>query len=528
MKKYRLTRMVFVINVLMLFVFVFTGCISIKKEPISQNQSQDYWPDGAWRTSSPEDQGMDSEMLYKMIDFIREQQKEIHSLLIIRNGYLVTEANFYPYQKDHKHVINSCTKSIMSSLIGISIDEGKIQGIDEKVLNYFNGYDIKNLDERKESLKIKHLLTMTAGIDWVEEGGYGSQTDSWTQMWDNDDQIGFILNRPMKNEPGTEFYYNTGGSHLLSGILHNSLGKSTFDYSKEKLFDPIGIKNIYWESDKKGINIGGAGIYMTPSDMSKFGYLYLKKGKWNQKQVIPQDWVETATQKITDTPSGLGGRHGYGYQWWQNSFGGYSARGYGGQYIFVIPEHEMVVAFTSGLSDYDYYLPETLVESFIIPSIKSQSKLNSDPSKKDHLTKLLKEISAEPESKPIPEMPLTASQISGKIFVMEDKSSFKFDFKDNKCTLTIYDNDSEHKIPVSLDDVMRVVDMGNFGPLPTDNKTALKGYWSDEKTFVIVSRELQDIHVLEQMYSFDKDSVILKTSSNMSPVNLEESKGSIK
>lgn len=340
--------------------------------------SNDYWPGAEWRRSSPEDQGMDSEYLLKMIDFIQNNQKETHGLLIIRNGYLINETYFYPYQKDLKHVINSCAKSITSALVGIAIGEGYLKSVDEKVLPYFSDLKVDRVNAGKRALTVKHLLTMTTGFDWNEDGSYGSDRDTWTQMWRSPNQIQYILDRPMQGEPGKDFYYCTGASHLLSGILQKATGKSTLQYGQEKLFESMGIRDVYWPTDLNGVNVGGGGIYMTPSDMARFGYLYLKRGKWNGRQLIPEQWIDVSTKKQINTPHGLAGRYGYAYQWWINRFGGYSARGYGGQYIFVLPEYEMVIVFTSGLPSYDFFLPEFLVESFIIPSLQSPDSGKSD------------------------------------------------------------------------------------------------------------------------------------------------------
>ncbi|MHB8880707.1 MAG: serine hydrolase domain-containing protein [Thermodesulfovibrionales bacterium] len=325
-----------------------------------------YWPAGSWRTSSPEAQGIDPEKISALIQEIRTGQKKIHSLLIVRNGYLITEEYFPPYSKDSRHMLFSCTKSITSALVGIAVSDGLIKSLDEKVTGYFPDLNIDNRDSRKDAITIRHLLEMSAGLDWVEDGNYGSPTDSVTLMRLSGDQINYVLDQPMKEDPGKIFYYCSGASHLLSGILQRTTGKSAFEYGKQRLFDPLGIKDISWTADENGINLGGDGISMTPADMARFGYLYLRNGRWDNRQVVPAAWVAESTKKHIDTPDGLAGRYGYGYQWWMNRFGGYSARGYGGQYIFVIPEYDLVIVFTGELSLRDLFLPETLVESYLL------------------------------------------------------------------------------------------------------------------------------------------------------------------
>ncbi|TAN41933.1 MAG: class C beta-lactamase-related serine hydrolase [Nitrospirae bacterium] len=350
---------------------LFSGCshTGALQEQEIQGSSTAYWPVGSWRTSSPEAQGIDPQKISAMIRDIRAGQKKIHSLLIVRNGYLITEEYFPPYSKDSGHMLYSCTKSVISALVGIAVSDGFIKGLDEKVTGYFTDLDIDNKDGRKDAITIKHLLEMSAGLDWVEDGNYGSPADSVTRMRLSGDQIKFVLDRPMKEDPGKTFYYCSGASHLLSGILQRTTGRSSFEYGKQRLFDPLGIKDISWTSDEDGISNGADGISMTPADMARFGYLFLRNGRWNNRQVVPAVWVAESTKTHIDTPDGLAGRYGYGYQWWRNRFGGYSARGYGGQYIFVIPEYDMVIVFTGELSLRDLFLPENLVEAYLISAV---------------------------------------------------------------------------------------------------------------------------------------------------------------
>lgn len=523
--KFQRISLLFLIALVMISPTVLGNDILNSEEENSSTQngiSGDYWPKGEWRSSSPEEQGVDSEPLLRMMNYLKNDQKEIHSLLIIRNGYLITEAYFYPYQKGVKHVINSCAKSITSALVGIAISEGCLNSVNDLVLPYFTDLKVDHTDALKEALTIEHLLTMTTGLDWTEDGSYGSDHDSWTQMWKSKNQIQYILNRPMRSEPGGTFYYCTGASHLLSGILQRTTGKSASDYGREKLFGPIGINDFAWHYDSNGINLGGAGIYLTPADMAKFGYLYLKRGKWDGRQVVPEQWIEASTQKRINTPYGLAGRYGYGYHWWMNGFEGYSARGYGGQYIFVLPKYEMVVVFTSGLSGPDFFLPEMLVDSFIIPSLQPSVKPYKASDKK--LTEIIREVGQEPAADPVPPMPEIAEKISGKTFVMDDSTSFSLHFGDSsECRLNIITDGTNYEIPVGLDNVFRVTDLG-IGPLPV-NKGAFKGEWVNDQTFVITFKSMEDIDELKFFYTFENNEVRTSTFSKMAGFTVQEGRG---
>ncbi len=356
----------------------------------------DYFPDGGFRASTPEEQGMDSEKIVRLIDWIRENRMDVHGFLVVRNGYLVAEANFFPHQKGYKHVLHSCTKSVTSALIGIARGEGLIGSIDDPVLGYFKDRKVDASDPRKRALTIRHLLTMSAGVDWTENGSYGGPEDSTMMMFGSPDAVQYILDRPMRADPGKEFYYCTGASHLLSAIIQGASGETELEYAREKLFAPMGITDVVWQSDRNGVTTGGSGLYLAQEDLAKFGYLYLKKGKWKDRQIVPREWVEESTVKKMDTPRGLAGRFGYGYQWWMNGFGGYSARGLGGQYLFVLPELNLVAVFTSGLTGPAFFFPETACEYFIAGAVKSDGPLPPNPQMGSKLDSLLKKISAPP------------------------------------------------------------------------------------------------------------------------------------
>lgn len=486
----------------------------------------DYWPGDAWRVSTPEEQGMDSEKLLNMLNYIESSNLGMHSIVVIRNGYMVMDAGFFPYKSDIKHAINSCTKSITSTLLGIAERENLIHGTDQKVLDYFSDRSIKNVDEKKKTLTLENLLTMTPGFEWSENGYYGSD-DSWMQASWNENPVGFILDKPVPEEPGTVFYYNSGASHLLSAVLQKATGKKAYDYANEKLFTPIGIKEVYWNEDPQGINIGGGGAYMTPLDMARFGYLYLKNGYWNGTQVVPERWVQQATAKQIDTPNGLAGKYGYGYQWWMNNFGGYSARGYGGQYIFVLPEYEIVAVFTASMFGSQFFLPESLVESFIIPAVKSSKAISGSEETTEKLNEKLRLIQQPPETGETSVMPETAYKLSGREMKLENGNELSLTF--NKGTNAIFAEFSHgpsNKILVGLDDVYRVSDAGIYWPLPEQNLVAAKGFWEEENEFILKLISLHEADELTYRFTFTNSDVNVEFTSRQGG-EIMNSKGKI-
>ena len=351
------------VALLCLLNVILAGCSSSPTTALPTNGStltpaiDTYWPTEAWRTSAPEEQGMDSQKLAEMLSTIQGQHLNLHSLLIIRNGYLVSETYFGVYQQDTRHELYSCTKSFVSTLIGIAIDKGYIDRTDRRVVDFFPERTFSYLDEQKEAMTLEDLLTMRSGLDWQEgDPVYGA-------MYRSPDWVQFVLDEPMAQPPGSSFNYCSGCSHVLSAILQETTGMNPRDFAELYLFQPLGISDIRWDTDAVGIPIGGWGLQMTPRDMAKLGYLYLQDGQWDGEQIVSVRWVENATRKHTETDGALG----YGYQWWTYpSLGGYTALGRYGQTIFVIPEADLVVVTTAQMEDHDEVFQ--LIEQYILPA----------------------------------------------------------------------------------------------------------------------------------------------------------------
>jgi CubicO group peptidase (beta-lactamase class C family) len=319
------------------------------------------------RLSTPEEQGIDSAMLVRGFDYIADQEVEVHSVLVIRNGNLVTEAYFYPYHRDRKHALASCTKSFTSALFGIAIDEGYLS-LDDKVLGFFPDREIANNSPLKQEITVEHLLLMRSGLDWPESSvSYSSRDNILREMMQSRNWVQFVLDRPMATQPGAVFNYSTGDSQLLAAILEQATGMSVQQFARTRLFEPMGLSSSRWSwtSDPQGIAFGGGGLHMTPRDMAKFGYLYLQGGVWQGQQVVPAEWVEASVKPAQ-----------YGYQWWKLSGGGYAALGYMGQRIVVIPDLDMVVVVTGEFSG---TMSRYLVDTFIIPAARSTEPLPANP-----------------------------------------------------------------------------------------------------------------------------------------------------
>ena len=327
---------------------------------------------------------LDEDILVELVNKIEDgDYGEIESLIIIHNDSLAFEEYFLGWNRHMLHPCFSATKSFTSALIGIAIEQGYISGVDEKLLSFFPEYDdIENLDERKESITLENVLTMTAGFRWDEtstpiydiEGNPNLENDL-VKMGESDDWIKHMLNLPMSDDPGTQWNYNSGGSHLLSGIVQKVTNQSLEDFAEDNLFSPLGITNWEWESDPNGITTGGWGLSLHPVDMAMFGYLFLKSGLLNGEQILPEHWVNLSTAKHIEIIDIESGSHNsdYGYQWWRilTSQNIYFALGNGGQFIAILPDRNIVVVMTADNTAEDYVsLALQILFGHIVPAVQ--------------------------------------------------------------------------------------------------------------------------------------------------------------
>ena len=285
----------------------------------------------------------------------------------------MADAYVHPFRPGSQHIIHSCTKSIVSALIGIAIDTGYIKGVDQPVLELFPERTAANLDANKRAMTLDDLLTMTPGFDCRDSYLYGWR--GLNEMRKSEDWVQFVLDLPMREESGTRFEYCNSASFLLSAIIQNTTGMNALAFAEEHLFGPLGISDVRWPSNPQGISIGWGELRMRPHDMAKIGHLYLNEGLWDGQQVVPSEWVEASTRR--HTPATLS--DGYGYQWWVDAAGFYMALGYAGQFIYVMPEKDLVVVFTSDLGESDFFVPESLLKQYVIPAAESSTPLLANP-----------------------------------------------------------------------------------------------------------------------------------------------------
>jgi CubicO group peptidase (beta-lactamase class C family) len=343
-----------------------------------------------WQFSTPEAQGMQSGMLVDMMAHITHRGFMIDSLLIVRNGHIVMDTYFAPFKQGNKHGIYSCTKSVISALIGIAIDKGYIKSVHQPIIDFFPEAVFANADDLKKSITIEDLLMMASGLQCRDSYLYLWQ--GLMEMRSSDNWAQYVLDLPMEGPPGEKFEYCNGVSHLLSVIIQNATHMRTLAFARQHLFGPLGITDIGWETSPQGVDIGYGEMRLQPHDMAKFGWLYLQMGRWGNQQIVPSDWVARSTRRHIDATL----FDYYGYQWWGDDDGYYMAVGYKGQRIFVVPPKNMVVVFTGDLTGGDGLISKALLDAYIISAAATDQSLPANPEAHDRLQQLISSVATEP------------------------------------------------------------------------------------------------------------------------------------
>jgi CubicO group peptidase (beta-lactamase class C family) len=448
-----------------------------------QASTATYWPTQGWRESTPEEQGFDSAKLAEGLQAIQDRDINLDSLLVIRDGSVLLDAYFYPYDGNTVHDLASVTKSVMTTLIGIAIGQGKLK-LDQPLISFFPDRTIANLDDRKEKITLRHLVSNTNGL---VSGCIAGDITTIQKMMDRPDWVQAALDREMAWEPGSHFCYDSPGMHLLSAILQEATGMTALDFARQYLFTPLGIQEVIWNDDPQGYTRGWGDLHLKPRDAAKLGYLFLHGGVWDGEQIVPAEWVEEATKVQNRT----GGDDDYGYGWWisEISFG---AQGRGGQRVFVVPSLDALVVTTGGgfeYDDIDPYLTGALADT--------EKALPSNPEGVEKLKAVVAVLAPAPAPQPVEALPETARTVSGKTYVFGPNpaalETLRFEFNDpSEATayITIFNGLQSVIWRIGLD--------GDYRHMPSGE--ALRGGWLDPQTFAF---EIYDVDRRTYRVKFD-------------------------
>ena len=340
----------------------------LSQEPPGQPYRVPEQTDDGWQTASLDEVGIDGAKIDQAVALIQDDTyRNVHAILIVKDGKLVFEAYFGGYTWDYNgdqykgervdfdrdtiHNLASVTKSFTSALIGIAIDKGFIQGVDERACGFFPEHaDL--CDEDKRQITLKHLLTMTSGLEWNGmEVPLSDTHNDLIQLFLVQDPIGYVLAKPIVSEPGTDWYYNGGNTNLLGEVIREATEQRMDDFATQHLFAPLGITDYEWDHINPDVIHASGNLRLRPRDMAKLGYVYLNGGVWNGQRIVSEEWIEASTKDYASTPGG----EGYGYQWWRKTYrsevipiDAFYAAGWGGQRITGFPSLDMVVVFTGG------------------------------------------------------------------------------------------------------------------------------------------------------------------------------------
>ncbi|HEY5915518.1 MAG TPA: serine hydrolase, partial [Verrucomicrobiae bacterium] len=379
--------------------------------------------------SRSEAQGVSSPGILAFLEAVGRSKHEFHSLIIVRHGHVIAEGWWRPYQPEAPQMMYSMSKSFTSTAIGFAAAERRLS-VNDQVVSFFPDDLPAEVSDNLRALRVKDLLTMSVG----------HAQDSTGSLWAEENWVRKFLSLPIPNAPGTKFLYNSGATYMLSAIAQKVTGQKLIDYLKPRLFGPLGVEGISWETCPRGINTGGWGLKIQTEGLAKFGQLYLQRGEWNGRQLLPANWIDEATSfKIQQPAPDLerakkesDWHQGYCYQFWRCRHNAYRGDGAFGQYTIVMPEQDAVIFITSETSNMQGVLD--LVWEHLLPAMQSRAQPRNKPVEAE-LQKKLGALALLPP-KAQPSSPV-AVRISGKVFSVRKSEgcpeSVSLDFSHQGC-----------------------------------------------------------------------------------------------
>ncbi|MCF7975346.1 MAG: beta-lactamase family protein [Phycisphaerae bacterium] len=462
--------------------------------------------------STPEAQGVSSTGLLRFLEAVDQSDHELHSVMVLRHGQVIAEGWWHPYRADLPHTLYSTSKSFTATAVGFAVSEKRIT-VDDKVVTFFPDDLPDTVSPNLSELRIRDLLTMSVGHDKDPTGPVSSQ-EHWIKAF---------LATPIVHKPGTQFVYNSVATYMLSAIVQKVTGDTVLDYLTPRLFAPLGIEGVDWETDPQGINTGGWGLRLKTEDMAKFGQLFLQKGMWQGKQILPAAWIAEATSlKIIQNPDATESQkasndwlQGYCYQMWRCRHNAYRADGAYGQYIIVMPDQDAVIAITAETNDMQSEL--NLVWTHLLPAMEPGPL----PANRDTLRRLRNRLASL-------KLPLAAggtlpkeARLSGKTFELEANeqgvTQMSLAFENDLCQLTLRTDTGDYLLGFGRGQ-WHEGETQRLGPYlvsrARNNRAGLPPFkvagafaWTGEDTLSLTLRYIESPHTETMRCSFDGDQV---------------------
>ena len=474
----------------------------------------------AFKQSDPESEGVSSDGINKFLDAANKSKTEFHSIMILRHGKLITQGWWNPYSAELKHTMYSCSKSFTATAIGFAVSEKRFT-VNDKVISFFGDNLPDTISNYLAGLTVKDVLSMSDGQYPDPTSTITSRDSNWARSF---------LKLPILYKPGTKFLYNSLGTYMLSAIVQKVTGQKVIDYLQLRLFTPLGIEGMDWEVDPKGINTGGWGLRIKTEDMAKFGQLFLQKGKWNGKQILPEAWVnEASTAKIIQHPDYTKAKQdssdweqGYCYQMWRCRHNAFRADGAFGQFIIVLPDEDAVIAITAETPNMQDEL--NLVWQYLLPGFNKE-KL---PENVSAATALRQKLASLALAVPVKNNFPAAIKNFSKTFLMQPNQShiqnLSFNFHDTVCTVSLGTDSAVYQLAFG-EDKWQMSETSKHGPsLVAATKASFSGLppfkiaaaysLKDEHTIELILRYIESPHTEKMLCHIDGNTIGIEITNS--------------
>jgi CubicO group peptidase (beta-lactamase class C family) len=461
--------------------------------------------------STPEAEGVDSAGLLRFVAALEQRIDAVHSFMLVRHGKVVAEGWWSPYEANDLHVMYSVTKSFTSTAVGFASQEGLLS-VNDTILSFFpDRAPAKPADKMKE-MRIRDLLRMSTGHAKDPSPAVREAKDgAWVKTF---------LASEVEDKPGTHFLYNSAASYVLGAIVQKVSGQTLEDFLRPRLFEPLGLDAPLWRKSPEGVNLGDGGISLRTEDLAKFGQFYLQRGVWNGKRLLNEDWVDAATSLQTASGGNPDSNWdaGYGYQFWRNKVTGYRADGAFGQFSFVLPKYDAVLALTSGTSDMAAVMDA--VWEVLLPALRERP-LPAYPPALDQLRTKLASLQL-PTQAGNPSSPRSAT-VSGKSYRFPDNElgirAASVDFSGDTPRIHFEDADGKHQIACGVGRWVRgrtAYQKRISNPYDSDEQgIAGSCAWTDDDTFTAKLCFHQTPFTLTQRFLFGGDKLSIDTEHNL-------------
>lgn len=463
--------------------------------------------------SAPEAQGVSSSAMLQVIDALDQRVTEMHSIIVVRNGHVIAEGWWSPFAADEPHMMFSLSKSFTSTAVGMAVAEGKLN-TNDLVTKFFPEDMPAEASTNLRAMRIRDLLTMSTGHHEADFQGFPYNAEEGA--------VKKFLSLPVSHKPGTYWVYNTPATFMLSAIVQKVTGQPVHEYLRTRLYEPLGIVGAEWEANREGISMGGFGLEVTTEDIAKFGQLYLQKGAWNGKQLVPAAWIDTATARQASNGSSPNSdwEQGYGYQFWRCKPGFYRGDGAHGQFCIVMEQQNTVVAITSGTADMASVM--NTLWATLLPALEKNEPLPENAAAHAQLKTRLAGLSLKT---PVADAARPAAPAARRFAFPENRPGIKAIVLDSlaengDAALTLQMASGEEKVIAKTGSWTKA----EWKNGPVAGAIATSGAWTNADTYTLKLARYHTPFVTTYRLKFAGDELQLEVENNVGPANARVTK----